>query len=69
MVSRGSNELRNNLCERQLDDAALLKVPAALSLQYESYEDVLEALENFRAYVAILREWDQKQRANETLDV
>lgn len=25
-----------------------------------------EALENFRTYVAILREWDEKERSNET---
>ena len=28
-----------------------------------------EAVENFRTYVAILREWDQRQRSNDTSTV
>jgi len=43
--------------------------PFAKALGDASKSDLHEALDNFRAYLAILREWDQKQRANETLDV
>ena len=31
-------------------------------LPYRSKRDIDEALDNFRAYVSILREWDQKER-------
>ena len=31
-------------------------------LPYRSKRDIREALDNFRAYVSILREWDRKER-------
>ncbi len=31
-------------------------------LPYESEEDLCEAAENFRAYLAILKEWDERER-------
>lgn len=32
-------------------------------LPYETKEDLREAVENFRTYLMILNEWDQKDRA------
>lgn len=45
-------------------DAQLVKRASAPQwLGYESEEDFNEAVENFLAYLAILRDWDAKERA------
>ena len=43
--------------------------PFAKALGDASKSDLHEALDNFRAYLAILREWDKRQRSNDTSTV
>ena len=36
-------------------------MPATV-LEFENEEDLREAVENFQAYLSILREWDEKEK-------
>jgi hypothetical protein len=41
---------------------------ASAVLEYETVEDLREAANNFRQLLAILTEWDEKERKKATVD-
>jgi len=58
MVGR---KLGTSFREKLLDPGDSLGVVVPTVLSYENETDLREALENFRAYLSILREWDQQE--------
>lgn len=51
-----------DLMKKLLPDDGLPHGSTPRDLQRENETDLREALENFRAYLSILREWDQEER-------
>ena len=49
-------------CEESANEAGPILEGSSSALPYEEEVDIQEALEKFRAYLSILREWDQKER-------
>ena len=47
--------------EKLLVPEGSTSMPATV-LEYENDDDLREAAENFRAYLSILREWDEKEK-------
>lgn len=59
MVSR---KLGTSFREKLLYPDDSLGVVVPIALPYENETDLREALANFRAYLSILREWNQNER-------